>query len=60
MRSWGLFGISASSCSGKGRDPISYIFRTIILPMLVGLAFLFPYTMRMLGIHSYGFLPSCR
>jgi hypothetical protein len=45
MRSWGLFGIYASSCNGKGRDPVSYIFRTIILSVVVGLEFLMPYTM---------------
>jgi hypothetical protein len=58
MSSWGLFGIFASSCCGKGRELVSFIFHTIILPVVVGLASLSPYTMRMLGIHSYGVLPS--
>jgi hypothetical protein len=60
MNSLGLSGISASSCSDKGRDPVSCIFHTIILPVVVGLAYLSPYTARMLGIRSYGVLPSCR
>jgi hypothetical protein len=60
MSSWGLFGISTSSCNGKGRDSVSYIFRTIILPVVVDLASLSPYTVRMLDIHSYGVFLSCR
>jgi hypothetical protein len=60
MSSLELFGISTSLYSGKGRDLVSFIFYTIILPVVVGLASLFPYTVRMLGIHSYGVLPSCR
>jgi hypothetical protein len=45
MISLELFGISASSYSGKGRDPFSCIFHTMILPMVVGLESLLSYTM---------------
>jgi hypothetical protein len=60
MNSLGMFGIFASSCSGKGRDPVSFIFYTISLLLVVGWAYLSPYTTRMLGTRSYGVLPSCR
>jgi hypothetical protein len=60
MNSLELSGISASSCSDKGRDPVSCIFHTIILPMVAGLAYLSPYTARMSGIRSCVVLPSCR
>jgi hypothetical protein len=56
MNSLGLSGISASSCSDKGRDPVSYRFRTIILPLVMDLAFLLPYTARTLDIRSCGVL----
>jgi hypothetical protein len=59
MNSLELFGISASSCSDKGRDPISFTFCTIILPVVADLAYLFPYTAQMLGIHFCGVLLSC-
>jgi hypothetical protein len=54
-----LSGISASSCSDKVRDLVSCIFHTIILPVVVDLEYLLPYTTRMLGIRSCGVLLSC-
>jgi hypothetical protein len=59
MSSLGLSGISASSCSDKGRDPVSCRFRTIFILLVADLAFLLPYTARMLDIHTCGVLPSC-
>jgi hypothetical protein len=60
MSSLEIFGISASSCNGKGHDLVSFIFGTIILHVVVDVASPSPYTVRMLGIHSYGVLLSCR
>jgi hypothetical protein len=54
-----LYGTSTSSCSDKGCGLVSCIFHTIILLVVAGLACLFPYTARMLDIHSCGVLPSC-
>jgi hypothetical protein len=59
MNSLGLSGIFSSPCSDKGCDWVSYIFRTIILPVVVGLAYLFPYTMQMMAIRSCGVLLFC-
>ena len=59
MNSLELSGISASSCNDKGRDPVSTIFHTIVLLLLMDLAFKLPYTVRMLDICSCGVLPSC-
>ena len=58
MNSLGLFGIFASSFSDKSSDPFSYIFRTITLLLVEDLAYLLPYTTRMLGIRSCGVLLS--
>jgi hypothetical protein len=58
MISSGLSSISASSCSDKGRDPVSCRFLTTILLLVVDLAFLLPYTARTLGIRSHGVLSS--
>jgi hypothetical protein len=59
MNSLELSDTSTSSCSDKVHDSVSFIFCTIILPVVEGLAYMFPYTVRMLGIHSCGVLPSC-
>jgi hypothetical protein len=59
MNYLGLSGISASSCSDKGRDLVSCRFCTIVLLVVMDLAYLLPYTTRTLGIHSCGVLPSC-
>jgi hypothetical protein len=58
MNSLELSGIYASLCSDKGHDPVSCIFITIILPVLVDLAYMLPYTSQMLVIHYFGVLPS--
>jgi hypothetical protein len=57
MNSLELSGTSASSSSDKGHDPVSCIFCNIILPVVAGLAYRLPYTMKMLDIHSCGVLP---
>jgi hypothetical protein len=44
MNSLELSGISASSCSDKGHDLVSFIFRTIVLLVVMDLAYLLPYT----------------
>jgi hypothetical protein len=59
MKSLELSGISASSCSDKGHDPISCIFFTTLLPMVTDLEYWLPYTTRVLGIHSCGVLLAC-
>jgi hypothetical protein len=59
MNSLELSGIFASWCSDKGRDSVSWIFRTIILPLVMDSTFLLPCTARMLDIHSCGVLLSC-
>jgi hypothetical protein len=59
MNSLELSGISTSFCIDKGRELVSCIFHTIILHVVVYLAYLFPYTTRMLDIRSCGVLPSC-
>jgi hypothetical protein len=58
MNSLELSGISTSLCSDKGRDLVSCIFHTITLLLVADLAYLLPYTARMLGIHSCGVLLS--
>jgi hypothetical protein len=58
MNSLGLSGISTSSCSDKDRDPVSCIFCTMVLLLVMDLAFLLPYTVRMLDIPSCGVLSS--
>jgi hypothetical protein len=58
MNSLGLSGTSASSCSDKGRDSIFCRFHTIVLPVVMDLAYLLPYTVQMLGICYCGVLPS--
>jgi hypothetical protein len=59
MNSLELSGIFASSCSDKGHDLVSFIFHTIVLPVVTDLACLLPCTTRMLGIHSCAVLLSC-
>ena len=59
MNSLGLFGISASSCNDKGCDSIFCKFRTIILLLVMDLAFMLPYNVQMSDICSCGVLPSC-
>jgi hypothetical protein len=59
MNSLGLSGIFVSLYSDKGSGLVSYIFCTIILPLVMDSAFLLPYTAQMLDIRSCGVLPSC-
>jgi hypothetical protein len=59
MSSLGLFGISASTCNGKGRDLVSCRFHTIIPPVVACLASLFPYTAGTSDIHFCGVILSC-
>jgi hypothetical protein len=59
MSSLGLFGIFESSCNGKGRDPVSCIFHTIIPPVVAGLASLLPYTVQTSDTCFCGVLLSC-
>jgi hypothetical protein len=58
MKSLELSGIYASSCSDTDRDLVSFIFHTIILLLVMDLAFLLPYIAQTLDIHSCGVLPS--
>jgi hypothetical protein len=55
----GRSGIYASSGSDRGRDPVCYRLHTMVHLWVMGLAFLLPYTARMLDIRSCGGLPSC-
>jgi hypothetical protein len=59
MNSLRLFGTSATLGSDMDRGPVSYRFRTIVILLVMDLAFLFPCTARMLDIRSYGVLLSC-
>jgi hypothetical protein len=59
MNSLGLSGISTSLGSDMNRGLVSYRSHTIVLLLVMDLGFLLPCTVRMLDIHSYGFLSSC-
>jgi hypothetical protein len=59
MNSLGLSSISTSLCRDKGRDLVFCRFHTIVLPVVMDLAYLLPYTARTLGIRSCGVLTSC-
>jgi hypothetical protein len=59
MKSLGLFGISTSLSNDMDPGLVSYKFLTIVLLLVMDLAFLLPYTARMLYICSCGILLSC-
>jgi hypothetical protein len=58
MSSSGLSSISASSCDDKVHDLVSCRFHTIVLLLVINLAFLLPYIVQMMEIHYCGVLLS--
>jgi hypothetical protein len=59
MNSLGLSSTSASLGNDMDHGLVSYKFHTIVLLLVMDLAFMLTCIVRMLDIRSYGVLPSC-